>query len=78
MFTVSNYDDDIEDGDYDYHFDPELEPRVLEHPFLANRILTTPVVSTIRLDDYRLGFKSTVGNPNGITVHDVHATLAAA
>lgn len=51
-------------------------PYLFEHPFVANRFLTKPVVSEMELDDGKVGFAQDVINPFGITVHDAHPSLA--
>lgn len=68
MFTVCNYED--EDWDYDN------APCALEHPFIANRILTSPAVSEVLIENGKIPVDSVVTNANGITVYDALIKLA--
>lgn len=68
QFTVFDYADDA----------PERSgpaPRLLDHPYLANRFFSTPRISVIDVDDGKVGLAMPICNEKGVLVLDVYFYL---
>jgi hypothetical protein len=69
QFTVPNYSDDepTQRGE---------DPKLLDHPYLANRFITTPRVAHLDVDDDKDLGGFDIDNDEGVTVYDVYGLLA--